>query len=162
VHGVEVAQALRDRLAPAVGASGFDLEDVVVTAAGRRRLVRVVVDKDGGVSLDECAEVSRLVSTELDADDSLLGPGPYTLEVSSPGVSRPLREPRHWRRNRGRTVKVARTDGSTLLGRLVDSDDVSAIVRPEGGDEVVVPFDQVTKATVQVELRKDADRERAG
>ena len=149
----EVAQALRERLRPRVEQAGYDLEDLVVTSAGRRRLVRLVVDKDGGVTLDECAELSRAVSGELDAADSLLGDAPYTLEVSSPGVSRPLREPRHWRRSTGRTVKVVRPDGSTLLGRVVGSDETGATLRTDSG-EVAVAYEDVAKATVQVDMSR--------
>jgi len=156
-----VAQTLRERLAPTVTAAGYDLEDLVVTSAGRRRLVRLVVDKDAGVTLDQCAEVSRLASAALDADDTLLGPGPYTLEVSSPGVARPLTAPRHWRRNVGRSVKVVRTDGGTLLGRVTGSDERAATLRLDDGTDVVVPFDDVRKAVVQVELSRPAPGEAA-
>ena len=88
---------------PAVGAAGYDLEELVVTPAGRRSVVRVVVDRDEGVTLDDIAEVSRQVSDVLDQNDDGMGRTPYVLEVTSPGVDRPLTEPRHWRRNaRGR------------------------------------------------------------
>jgi ribosome maturation factor RimP len=90
---------------PVVRAAGMDLEFVEVTPAGRRRVVKVVVDADGGVSLDDMAEVSRALARELDASDAM-GDTPYTLEVSSPGVDRPLTEPRHWRRAAGRLVRV--------------------------------------------------------
>ena len=85
---------------PVVAAAGMDLESVRVTVAGRRRLLRVVVDSDYGVSLDDAALVSREVSAALDATN-VMGDVPYTLEVSSPGVDRPLTEPRHWRRAAG-------------------------------------------------------------
>jgi ribosome maturation factor RimP len=160
VHAATAAQQVRQRLEPLVAAAGYDLEDLVVAPAGRRRLVRVVVDKDGGVSLDECAEVSRLVSAALDADDEILGPGAYTLEVSSPGVGRPLTQPRHWRRSHNRLVRVARVDGSVVVGRVVDSDDTRARLRVEG-DIVEVPYVQVRSGVVQVELAKRADEERA-
>ncbi len=96
---------LLDLLAPVVAAAGYDLEDVTVTAAGRRSLVRVIVDADEGVDLDGVADVSRAVSNALDDGDAFAGP--FVLEVSSPGVDRPLTEPRHWRRARGRLVTVA-------------------------------------------------------
>jgi ribosome maturation factor RimP len=92
---------------PVVGAAGYDLEELVVTPAGRRSVVRVVVDRDHGVTLDDIAEVSRAVSAVLDDNDGDLGRAPYVLEVTSPGVDRPLTEPRHWRRNTGRLVSVA-------------------------------------------------------
>ena len=90
---------------PVVAAAGLDLESVRVTVAGKRRLLRVIVDSDHGVSLDAAADVSREISVLLDASNAL-GDVPYTLEVSSPGVDRPLTEPRHWRRARGRLVRV--------------------------------------------------------
>src|SRR5215469_10062230 len=95
-------------LEPVIVASGLDLEDVRVSQAGRRRLLRLVVDADGGVGLDQIAEVSREVSARLDAS-GVMGEVPYTLEVSSPGVDRPLTEPRHWRRAQGRLVSVPLT-----------------------------------------------------
>jgi ribosome maturation factor RimP len=90
-------------LEPVLGKAGMDLEGVRVTAAGRRRLLRLVVDADGGVSLDDIAVASRAVSAALD-DSVVMGEQPYTLEVSSPGVDRPLTERRHWRRAIGRLV----------------------------------------------------------
>src|SRR5437868_3618110 len=92
-------------LGPVVGAEGLDLEDITIMKAGKRRLVRVIVDRDGGVTLNDVADVSRAVSETLDAD-SEMGESPYTLEVSSPGVDRPLTEPRHWRRAAKRLVKA--------------------------------------------------------
>jgi len=92
-------------LEPVVRAAGLDLESVRVGSAGRRRLLRVVVDADGGVELDNIALVSREASARLD-DTGAMGEAPYTLEVSSPGVDRPLTQPRHWRRAVGRLVRV--------------------------------------------------------
>jgi ribosome maturation factor RimP len=97
------AEALAALLAPLISAAGMDLESVRVAAAGRRRLLQVVVDADGGVGLEDIARVSREVSARLDGSGAM-GNAPYTLEVSSPGVDRPLTEPRHWRRARGRLV----------------------------------------------------------
>jgi len=100
---------IADIVRPVVAAAGMDLESVRVTAAGRRKLLRLVVDSDGGVSLDDAAAVSREVSAALDAV-AVMGDFPYTLEVSSPGVDRPLTDPRHWRRAVGRLVQVTVTD----------------------------------------------------
>ena len=102
---------LMEVLAPVVSATGHDLEDLTVTAAGRRSLVRVVVDADGGIDLDAVADISRAISDALDAEagDAPGGAafaGPYVLEVTSPGVDRPLTEQRHWRRAVGRLVEV--------------------------------------------------------
>ena len=95
---------IADIIRPVVAAAGMDLESVRVSAAGRRRLLRVVVDSDQGVSLDDAATVSRQLSAALDTV-AVMGDFPYTLEVSSPGVDRPLIDPRHWRRAVGRLVQ---------------------------------------------------------
>jgi ribosome maturation factor RimP len=114
-----------DRIAnvirPVAAAAGMDLESVRVTAAGRRRLLRVVVDSDRGVSLDDAAALSRELSVALDAV-AVMGDFPYTLEVSSPGVDRPLTDPRHWRRAVGRLVQVSVTDAGPVSGRIVAAD----------------------------------------
>jgi ribosome maturation factor RimP len=99
------AERIIGLLEPAAAAMGMDLEDVRVTSAGRRRLLRIVVDADGGVSLDDIALVSRELSAVLDRA-AAMGESSYTLEVSSPGVDRPLTEPKHWRRATGRLVTV--------------------------------------------------------
>jgi ribosome maturation factor RimP len=106
--GAADAERLATRLEPAVTGLGMDLDGVRVTSAGRRRLLRVTVDADGGVSLDDIEKVSRALSAVLD-ESAVMGEMPYTLEVSSPGVDRPLTEPRHWRRAAGRLVTVAVT-----------------------------------------------------
>src|SRR5580700_5016994 len=116
---------------PVVAAAGMDLESVRVTAAGRRRLLRVVVDSDRGVSLDDAAAVSRELSAALDKA-AVMGDFPYTLEVSSPGVDRPITDPRHWRRASGRLVKVAVNGGDALVGRVVLADDEAVILDVEG------------------------------
>src|SRR3954465_12168250 len=107
-HGTQRTDPATARLVgwiePVVGAAGYDLEELVVTPAGRRSIVRVVVDRDEGVTLDDIAECSRAVSAVLDENDGDLGRTPYVLEVTSPGVDRPLTDPRHWRRNTGRAV----------------------------------------------------------
>jgi ribosome maturation factor RimP len=105
-------------LEPVVSAAGLELESVRVGRAGSRRVLRVVVDGEDGVDMDAVARVSRAVAAEVDGRDAM-GPGAYTLEVSSPGVDRPLTEPRHWRRAAGRLVRVnvkdfsSRTAGAT-------------------------------------------------
>jgi ribosome maturation factor RimP len=139
--------------------AGFDLDDLVVTPAGKRRLVRVVLDADGGVTLDQCAEVSREVSRALDDADTL-GDQPYTLEVSSRGVSRPLTLPRHWRRSVGRLVAVSLRDGGTVRGRVSGSDDESATLDVEDRPRTV-RYDEVAKAVVQVEMNRRGTSEEA-
>jgi ribosome maturation factor RimP len=155
-----MAPASTDRLeallASTASACGVDLEGVELTTAGRRRVLRVLVDRDGGLTLDDIADVSRAVSRDLDADDAL-GPQAYTLEVSSPGVDRPLTLPRHWRRNVGRLVKVTVVDAddasSSLLGRITAADDDSVELDVDGRGQRVV-LDTVIKARIQVEFAR--------
>lgn len=148
----------RDRLlevlTPVVAATGHDLEDVTVTSAGRRSLVRVIVDADGGVDLDAVADVSRAVSEALDddADGGAAFAGPYVLEVSSPGVDRPLTEPRHWRRNVGRLVQVPVAD-ENLTGRIVDADDTRVTLDIDGAAREIAWAD-LGRGRVQVEFNR--------
>jgi ribosome maturation factor RimP len=116
------AERLTVLLEPVVRSAGMDLESVRIGAAGRRWLLRVVVDADGGPGLDEIALISRSLSAELDAS-GVMGQAAYTLEVSSPGVDRPLTEPRHWRRSVGRLVRapLAATPDTAVAGRVVSA-----------------------------------------
>jgi ribosome maturation factor RimP len=104
-------------LEPVISEAGLELESVRAVRAGRRSVLRIVVDSDHGVSLDDIAEISRVVAAAIDASD-VMGSGPYTLEVSSPGVDRPLTEPRHWRRASGRLVRVSVAGHHRENGRL--------------------------------------------
>jgi ribosome maturation factor RimP len=118
-------ERLRAAIEPVLAAVHYDLEDLVVSRTGNRSVVRVVVDSDQGVDSDVIADVSRDISAALDeaeAADGPLTPGGYTLEVSSPGIDRPLTQPRHWRRNRGRLVTV-RVGQATRTGRVLAADD---------------------------------------
>jgi ribosome maturation factor RimP len=133
-----------------VTATGFDLEDVTVSPAGKRRVVRVVVDRDGGVDLDDVAEVARAVSDLLDADPDLLD-GAYVLEVTSPGVDRPLTEPRHWRRAQGRLVTATLAD-ETVTGRVTASTDTDVTLDVDGTVRTLLQA-EVTRAVVQVEFK---------
>jgi ribosome maturation factor RimP len=143
-----ISDALRDPLS----GLGLDLEAVELTPAGKKRVLRVAVDKDGGVTLDDIAEATRAVSDELDGDD-LMGEQAYTLEVTSRGVDRPLTEPRHWRRNRDRLVRVSLRDGSQLTGRVGDSDDAGVLLEVSGAEQKVT-YDEVAKALVQIEFNR--------
>ena len=126
-----VATRMAGLVAPVVEAAGYDLEELAVTPAGRRSIVRVVVDRDDGVTLDDVAEVSRAVSAALDDLDGEFGSAPYVLEVTSPGVDRPLTEPRHWRRNTGRLVTVT-------VGAAGSAEQVTGRVLEVGGDGVTL------------------------
>ena len=146
---------LRDVVSSVVTGSGYDLEDLTVIAAGRRRLVRVVVDRDAGVDLDAAAAVSREISQALDArGDAVLGGAAYTLEVTSPGVGRPLTEPRHFRRAAGRLVTMTLADGSSLSARilLVADGAVTVLTGADGLTRRTIPLADIARAKVEVEF----------
>jgi ribosome maturation factor RimP len=144
-------------LDPVVTARGFDLEDVIVTPAGKRRMLRVIVDKDGGVDLDDIAQISTSVASTLDESDAM-GGTPYVLEVTSPGTDRPLTEPRHWRRAADRLVKVGIAGTGERTGRVVGVDDDGVRLDVEGAEQRVAWGDLGT-GRVQVEFnRKGADK----
>ncbi|MCV2396116.1 ribosome maturation factor RimP [Actinotalea sp. M2MS4P-6] len=152
------AQRLRAVVEPSVAAEGLYLEDVVVTRAGRRSVVRVVVDLadgPGGVGSDRLADVSRAVSAALDAADPVAGE--YLLEVSTPGTDRPLTEPRHFRRAVRRLVRLTLRDGSTRSGRLVDAGE--ELVLEADGRRSTVPAQDVVRGKVEVELTRDEEGE---
>ncbi|WP_299924169.1 ribosome maturation factor RimP [uncultured Nocardioides sp.] len=148
--------ATRDRieaeLVDPLRAMALDVEAVEVTPAGKRRVLRVAVDKDGGVTLDDVAEATREVSRVLDESD-VMGEMPYTLEVTSRGVDRPLTLPRHWRRNEDRLVKATLADGSSLTGRILSSTEDSVTLEVSGTKREVAYAD-VAKALVQIEFNR--------
>jgi ribosome maturation factor RimP len=149
----------RDRLAEVLtaplAATGLDVEAIDLTPAGKRRLLRVAVDKDGGVTLDDIAEATKEVSRILDGPDGtdVMGEQPYTLEVTSPGTDRPLTHPRHWRRNQGRLVKVTLADKTTTTGRITESDDTRAVLDVDGTRREV-GYGDVVKAKIELEFNR--------
>lgn len=145
-----VADRVERALQPVVAERGLDLEAVDVQPAGRRRLVRVLVDRDGGIQLDDVAELSHVLSEVLDESDAM-GDQPYVLEVSSPGVDRPLTLPRHWRRAIGRLVMVDFADGTSVTGRLASADDARARLDTDDGPRDF-SYDVVTRAQIEVEF----------
>jgi ribosome maturation factor RimP len=135
-----------------------DLEAVSLKAAGRRTVVTVVVDADGGVDLDRVAEISRSISDVLDADPDLF-PGAFVLEVTSPGVDRPLTLPQHWRRARTRLVNISLNNGDVVAGRITDSDSESVTITHDDGTLEAVALGDVRNAVVQVEFAARAEEE---
>ncbi len=145
---------VRQAADPVIRAAGLELEDVSITPAGRRRVVRLVVDSDDPLDLDAVAEVSRVVSAALD-DADVFGAQAYTLEVSSPGVDRPLTAPRHWRRALHRLVAVELEDGATLTGRVIEADSASARLDVDGTVHELT-LGEVRHARAQVEFSRPA------
>lgn len=147
---------LREVVEPVITKAGYDLEDLTLTRAGRRFVVRVMIDADGGIGLDDVAVVSREISEALDAADEQGGEllaGEYQLEVGSPGVDRPLTQPRHWRRNTGRLVAV-----NGLTGRVLRTDD-NGVTLDVDGKERELAWAELGSGKVQIEFKRMDDAE---
>ena len=162
-------ERLRGLLEPLVHAKDLDLEEIEVSRAGRRGLLRVIVDSDEGVELDACAELSRVISEKLDETDAM-GEGEYVLEVSSPGADRPLTQHRHYVRATGRLVKLQLTPeagGGEVVTRVlaVDENGLDTEVPGVKGRKATprrVEFAEIAKARVEIEFnRKDKKEEEA-
>ena len=167
---MSTAQEIRATLEPVLAPLGLVVEDVSVSPAGKRRLVRVLVDADIAgldaadttsavppLSLDAVAEATRAVSDELDASD-VMGTAPYVLEVSSPGVGRPLASRDQLRRQVGRLVEIVH-QGGTDTGRLteVGADTLGLDVpatKKTPGRHLMLDLDAVQRGTVQVEFKR--------
>lgn len=148
-------QAISRLLEPVLESFGLELDDLEMIPAGKRTLLRVTVDGDGpkgrGPLLDDIAAATRAISDALDASP-VTGDRPYTLEVTSRGVSKPLSKPAQWRRNAGRLVAASLTDGRQVSGRIGPVTDAEVIL-----DSIAYRFADMTKAVVQVELNRKPD-----
>ncbi len=144
-------ERLTSVIEPVLAAMEIDLEAVKVSSAGRRVVLRIVIDADGGVSLDDIAEVSRELSARLDAKNAM-GEAPYTLEVTSPGVDRPLTQPRHWRRAAGRLVVTSDVStGTEFKGRVVGADQ-DGVTFDLDDERRTYKFEELGLGRVQVEF----------
>jgi ribosome maturation factor RimP len=134
-------------ITPALEALGFYLEDVTITSAGRRSMLTVIVDGDTHLSLDQVTSATKAIGEIVESVQSL-GETPFTLEVTSPGLDRPLTKVRHWQKNINRLVKVVLQDGSEIKGRIKDVSEVSAIV-----DDKNINYSDIKRATLEVEFK---------
>ncbi len=136
-------------VAPLIEKRGIDLEEVRIKPAGRRSIVQIFIDRDGGIDLDLVAEVSRAISDLLDSTD-VLGNNPYTLDVGSMGVDRPLTLPRHFRRNAGRLVEINLQSGKSFVDRILEANEKEVTFKESG----TINFEEIKQALVQVEFSR--------
>jgi ribosome maturation factor RimP len=149
---MSIAAELLDELNPLVESADALIEDLSVTLAGKRRMVTVLVDHETRLlTLDEVTALSRLISERLDSL-TLLGDAPFTLEVSSPGVDRPLTKERHWRKNIGRLVAIVTSDGKSIKGRIEAFDNGVVIV-----DGVRLDLGEIKRATIEIEFKRKGE-----
>jgi ribosome maturation factor RimP len=148
---MSIAAELLNELNPLVESSDALIEDLSVTAAGKRRMVTVLVDHESrSLTLDEVTALSRIISERLDSL-TLLGDSPFTLEVSSPGVDRPLTKERHWRKNIGRLVSLVTTTGDLIKGRI-DGFDGAPLVAGQR-----VELSEIKRATIEIEFKRKGE-----
>ena len=134
-------------ITPALEALGFYLEDVTITSAGRRSMLTVIVDGDTHLSLDQVTSATKAIGEIVESIQSL-GETPFTLEVTSPGLDRPLTKVRHWQKNMNRLVKVVLHDGSEIKGRINEVNESSSVV-----GEIKVNYSDIKRATLEVEFK---------
>lgn len=151
--------ALKDQIFelvdPLVNNAGLVLEEVQVQTPGKHRFVTIIVDSETGLNLDQVTDVSRLIGEALDGAN-FMGETPFTLEVTSPGVDRPLTAPRHWRKNIDRLVKVTKSDGEVFKARILSADDSQAVL-----DNGAIEYGDIKRAIIEVEFnRKDSGKGR--
>jgi ribosome maturation factor RimP len=154
--------ALKDQISelitPALQQAGYFLEDVNLVTPGNHRIVTVIVDGETSLNLDQVTVASKLVSELMD-EAPFMGETPFTLEVTSPGIDRPLTLPRHFAKNVSRLLKVTKTDGVVVTGRITSNNDDSvtlAVVEKKETKEVVIALADIKRAVVEIEFnRKD-------
>jgi ribosome maturation factor RimP len=145
---MEKKEEISAAITPALSDLGFYLEDITITSAGRRSMLTVIVDGDTHLSLDQVTVATKAIS-EIVENIQSLGQAPFTLEVTSPGLDRPLTKPRHWRKNIDRLVKIVLLDGKEIKGRVKDATEISATVA-----EQVVKFSDIKRATLEIEFKQ--------
>ena len=168
--GIDHTARIAGTVAPLLEPLGLVLEEVALTPAGKRRLLRISIDVDPGhvsaqdqdsiippLSLDQVAEATRVISAALDETEPL-GNTPYVLEVTSPGVGRPLTLPRHYRRNVGRLLAITPTSGDPLTGRLLAASPTDLTVHDADDVRHVVPLAQIARARVELEFTRVQDQ----
>ena len=157
--------AITDQIAqlvtPAVQAQGFFLEEVLLVSPGKHRIVTCIVDGQSSLNMDQVTAVSRAISELLD-EAAFMGEAPFTLEVTSPGVDRPLTKPRHFAKNVDRLLKVMRTDGAVVTGRISGNTETEltlSVTEKKEVKEVVIALADIKRATVEIEFnRKESDK----
>jgi len=157
--------AITDQIAqlvtPAVEAQGFFLEEVQLVSPGKHRIITCIVDSDSSLNMDQVTAVSRAISELLD-EAPFMGEAAFTLEVTSPGVDRPLTKPRHFAKNVDRLLKIVRTDGDIITGRITASSDIDVtilVTEKKETKELSVALSDIKRATVEIEFnRKDGDK----
>lgn len=146
---------IAELIAPAIEKAGFFLEEVHIATPGKHRIVTCIVDGESALNLDQVTSVSRDISALLD-EAPFMGETPFTLEVTSPGVDRPLTLPRHFKKNKDRLLRIVKTDGTVVTGRIKNNSE-SSVTLTEKETDFDVPLSDIKKALVEIEFNRKGD-----
>ena len=139
----EISAAIR----PIIEATGNYLEELSITSAGKVKILTVIIDSDTHLNLDQVTAVTKEISEVIEALPEL-GDGAFTLEVTSPGLDRPLTKPRHWRKNLDRLVKIVMTSGEEIQGRIGEATETTVLV-----DSKKVSYEDIKRAVLEIEFK---------
>ena len=139
----DISAAIR----PIIEASGNYLEELTITSAGKVKILTVIVDSDSHLNLDQITAVTKEISEIIETLEEL-GDNAFTLEVTSPGIDRPLTKPRHWRKNFDRLVKITMTSGQDIQGRIGEATETTVLV----GDQKV-SLEDIKRAVLEIEFK---------
>jgi ribosome maturation factor RimP len=139
----DISAAIR----PIIEASGNYLEELTITSAGKVKILTVIVDSVSHLNLDQITAVTKEISEVIETLEEL-GDSAFTLEVTSPGIDRPLTKPRHWRKNFDRLVKITMTSGKDIQGRIGEATETNVLV----GDQKV-SFEDIKRAVLEIEFK---------
>jgi ribosome maturation factor RimP len=156
---MSLSEKITELVQPAVEKAGFFLEDVHVASPGKHRIITCIVDGQTPLNLDQVTSVSRDISELLDVAN-FMDESPFTLEVTSPGVDRPLTLLRHWQKNLNRLVKVVKQDGSVVSGRITTLEESHVLLTEDlkgKSKEHTVQFADIKRATVEIEFNRKGD-----
>ena len=139
----DISAAIR----PIIEATGNYLEELTITSAGKVKILTVIVDSDSHLNLDQITAVTKEISEVIETLEEL-GDTAFTLEVTSPGIDRPLTKPRHWRKNLDRLVKITMTSGQDIQGRIGEVTETVVLVNDQK-----VSFEDIKRAVLEIEFK---------
>lgn len=150
----ELEERVRGLIWPVIKAVGMDIESIKLAKMGRKYLLRVFIEREKGVTLDDCERVSREIGAVLDVDDLI--PYSYVLEVSSPGLDRPLKNPTDFKRFAGRTARIVTympiENQTFFIGEIIEAGDVEVVMLLPKGRKVAIPYKDISRARLEVKF----------
>jgi ribosome maturation factor RimP len=144
----ELVTKIKEIIEPVIKDMGMSLEDVELTKMAGKVLLRIFIDKENGVTLDDCEQVSREVEAQLDVEDPI--PSSYILEVSSPGIDRPLKKPADFKRFSGKMARVVTSrpieNQTFFIGEIVGAGDINIELLLPKGKKIIIPYKDISRA----------------